>query len=63
MSVTVDIRKATLQTGYLLSVTRTYPNGKGGQVYPGPRCSNLKTAREVAVWIESHLPPLAGESV
>lgn len=63
MTVTVDIRKATQETGYLLSVTRTYLNGKGGQVYPGPRCSNLKTAREVAAWIESHLPPLIGESV
>ena len=60
--VTVDIRKATQQTGYLLSVTRTYPNGKGGQVFPGPRCSNLKTAREVAAWIACHLPELDGES-
>jgi len=56
--VTVDIRKATLQGGYLLTVTRTYANHKGGQVFPGPRCSTLKSAREVAAWIESYLPEL-----
>jgi len=60
--VTVNIRKAMKpETGYLLSVTRKWPNAKGGQVYPGPRCSSLKTAKEVAAWIECHLPALEGQ--
>jgi hypothetical protein len=45
---TVTIRKSAHETGYLLSVTR------GNTTRPGPKCSNLKTAREVATWIATH---------
>ena len=49
-TVTVDIRKAGLEPGFLLSVTR------GNITWPGPRCSSRKTAREVATWICHNLP-------
>lgn len=52
--VTVAVRKAVHESGYLLSVTRTNKRG-GGTVRPGPRCSSKRTADEVARWIESNL--------
>lgn len=54
MSITVTVRKAMLEPGYLLSVTRKNDRG-GGTTWPGPRCSSKKTADEVARWIETNL--------
>ena len=55
MSITVSIREATGETGYLLTVTRQYQHAAGGQVFPGPKCSSLRTAKDVAAWIEAHI--------
>lgn len=53
--ITVTVRKAGIQGGYLLSVSRKYGHAAGGQTFPGPRCSSKATADEVARWIENHL--------
>ena len=46
-NISVSVRKASNEPGYLLSVTRR--NDKGGAViWPGPRCSSKRTADEVA---------------
>lgn len=52
--ITVDVRKASNEPGYLLSVTRRNDRG-GGTTWPGPKCSSKKTADGVARWIESNL--------
>lgn len=52
-SVIVHIRKAFSESGYLLSVERKFP--AGSVIFPGPKCSNLKTAIGVAQWIENNL--------
>jgi hypothetical protein len=52
--VSVEVRKASNEPGYLLSVTRRNDSG-GATIWPGPRCSSKRTANEVAAWIESNL--------
>lgn len=55
--VSVTVRPAVNEPGYLLSVTRRYadPKAKGSVTVPGPRCSSLATANEVAAWIENNM--------
>ena len=54
MSVKVNIRKATNEAGYLLSVTRSNQRG-GASTWPGPKCSSKQTAIKVAEWIECNI--------
>lgn len=53
-NVTVTVRPAVHESGYLLSVTRRNKSG-GASIWPGPRCSSKQTANEVARWIESNM--------
>lgn len=53
--ITVTVRSAGIEPGYLLSVEKRNASG-GATIWPGPKCSSLETALRVAKWIECNLP-------